>query len=65
MSNVDFYLFPCRGKSAKSQVDEIIDHVGSGKYGMIWIDIEYNPSSTCTWATHSHESNCEFIKEMV
>jgi hypothetical protein len=111
----DIYMFPCRGKSAQSQVDELISHVGQpemarnmqeqdgdsqeaargmragegtrpgreihfeggaevnlseyrdnlGAYGMIWIDVETNPSSTCTWAKFSAASNCDYLGQLV
>ena len=34
-------------------------------YGMIWLDIEYNPSPNCSWADFNFESNCEYIKELI
>jgi hypothetical protein len=32
---------------------------------MVWLDIEYNPSKGCSWASESAESNCEYIQELV
>ena len=32
---------------------------------MIWLDIETNPSSACTWSGHSGASNCQYIGELV
>ena len=63
--NVDVYLFPCRGKSAADQVNQMIAGLGSANYGMIWMDIETNPSSSCNWASFSHASNCEYLGELV
>ena len=35
----DVYMFPCRGKSAKAQVDDMINNIPSSSYDKIWIDI--------------------------
>ena len=35
----DIYMFPCRGKSATAQVDELIKGVPKSLYGMIWVDV--------------------------
>lgn len=42
-------------------VDENID--GDG-YGMIWIDIEDNPSGGCSWNSFSFESNCDYTVQL-
>jgi len=34
------------------------------EYGMIWLDIEYNPSSGCSWASYSAADNCEYVQEL-
>ena len=57
---VDVYMFPCRGKSASDQVSDLINNLGSSNYGMIWLDIETNPSSGCSWSSYSAASNCQF-----
>jgi hypothetical protein len=111
----DIYMFPCRGKSAQSQVTELISSVGQpemarnmqyqevdsqeaargmragegnrpgkeihfeggaginlseyrnnlGAYGMVWIDVETNPSSTCTWSQFSASSNCGYLGQLI
>jgi hypothetical protein len=33
--------------------------------GTIWIDVETNPSSGCTWNIGNPESNCQYLKELV
>ena len=33
--------------------------------GTIWLDIETNPSSGCTWSQGTPESNCQYIKELI
>ena len=62
---VDVYMFPCRGKSAASQVDSLISGLGSANYGMIWVDVETNPSSGCSWSSHSKSSNCDYIVQII
>jgi hypothetical protein len=34
-------------------------------YGMIWIDVEDNPSSGCSWDAYSDQSNCDFVNELI
>lgn len=70
-------MFPCRGKNATLQVTELIDFLDSmmktpdmaSRYayqtGTIWLDIETNPSSGCTWSQGTGESNCQFIQELI
>jgi hypothetical protein len=55
---VDVYMFPCRGKSAADQVHDLINNMGSADYGMVWLDVETNPSSGCSWGSYSGTSNC-------
>merc|ERR1712228_1118263 len=33
-------------------------------YGMIWFDIEANPSNGCGWGT-SYSSNCEYLQQLI
>jgi hypothetical protein len=44
MAHVDVYMFPCPrcGKSASTQVDELVHYLRSNgvRYGMVWLDIE-------------------------
>jgi len=35
----DVYMFPCRGKSASAQVDEMMAAIPANLYGMVWLDI--------------------------
>lgn len=127
----DVYMFPCRGKSAATQVDDMIADLEKGlngeslnitmpsndmiiargmragytpqqkkdkvwldsnnklvinmtelnnnnnkeipewrkgqkgaTYGMIWFDIEVNPSSGCGWGT-SYSSNCDYLQQLI
>lgn len=65
MANVDVYLFPCRSKSAKDQVNSLYNELKGYEYGMIWIDIETNPSPNCGWSGHTFSSNCQYIVELI
>jgi GH25 family lysozyme M1 (1,4-beta-N-acetylmuramidase) len=60
----DVYFFPCRGKSATAQVDQMVAAISSSLYGTIWLDIETNPSSGCGWSS-DHNSNCVFLSELI
>lgn len=33
--------------------------------GTIWLDIETNPSSGCSWSQGTFDTNCQFIKILV
>ena len=33
-------------------------------YGMVWLDVEINPSSGCGWGTN-YASNCNLVNEFV
>lgn len=59
------YMFPCRGKSATAQVDEMIKAIPADLYGTVWIDVETNPSSGCSWSGHDANSNCQFLTEIL
>lgn len=62
---VDVYMFPCRGKDAADQVNELISNLGTTNYGTIWLDIETNPSGGCGWDQASGDDNCQYISELV
>jgi hypothetical protein len=61
----DIYMFPCRGKSAQSQVDQMFAGIDQSLYGMIWIDVETNPSTGCSWSGHDANSNCQFLTDII
>ena len=61
----DIYMFPCRGKSATAQVDEMMANISGNLYGMVWIDVETNPSSGCSWSGHDAASNCQFVTDII
>lgn len=54
-------MFPCRGKNASQQVDELITGLPANLYDTIWVDVETNPSPNCSWANQTSASNCDFL----
>ena len=60
----DIYMFPCRGKSASAQVDQMIAAIPGNLYGMVWIDVETNPSSGCGWGS-DYTGNCNYVNELI
>ncbi|CAM6002177.1 unnamed protein product [Sphagnum balticum] len=58
----DIYMFPCRGKSATTQVNEMMGGIPNNLFGMVWIDVETNPSTGCSWSGHDAASNCAFLQ---
>jgi len=119
----DVYLFPCRGQSASTQVDTMMNDLAAANtgripptktpegtviahglqagypkvwnvtqkppadmnytftdkndhswhtqpndkvaYGMVWLDIETNPSTGCSWTGYSGSDNCNYIQSLV
>ena len=61
----DMYMFPCRGKSATAQVDEMIAGISGSLYTNVWIDVETNPSAGCSWSGHDANSNCQFLTDII
>ncbi|KAI7855852.1 glycoside hydrolase family 25 protein [Circinella umbellata] len=65
---VDLYMFPCTGrdtcKSAETQVQEIIDYVGSNsmKVGTLWLDVEIDPSANNWPSPESAQSTLQGFK---
>ena len=60
----DVYHFPCMGKiSAAQQIADNHRQV-AGQYGMMWIDVETNPSSGCGFSGNPEE-NCNFIRGLL
>ena len=60
---VDVYLFPCPGKDAGEQANDMLSALQSSKFGKVWIDVEYNPSRGCGWPS-SGEDGCTFLREL-
>lgn len=72
----DVYMFPCRGKNATLQANQLVDFLNSIKSqsqqsvfeyqtGTIWLDIETNPSGGCSWKIGTPATNCDFIQELI
>jgi len=32
---------------------------------MVWIDVEINPSSGCSWTSYSWASNCDYLNSLI
>ena len=62
-ANTSVYMFPCASTadSAKAQMQTMIDDLKDYDYGMIWLDIEENPSSGCSWSDNDIDTNCDII----
>eukprot|EP00744_Colponema_vietnamica_P006916 GILI01009994.1.p1 GENE.GILI01009994.1~~GILI01009994.1.p1 ORF type:complete len:219 (+),score=60.52 GILI01009994.1:46-702(+) len=61
----DIYHFPCYGGVDPSQqISDDFNAVGQGNFGMMWIDIETNPSGGCGWSG-SASDNCDFLSTML
>jgi len=60
----DIYMFPCKGKSASAQVDQMMAAIPSNLYGMVWLDVETNPSTGCGWGT-DYNGNCNYVVELI
>jgi GH25 family lysozyme M1 (1,4-beta-N-acetylmuramidase) len=63
--STEVYMFPCRGKNATSQVNELIAGISSNLYSNIWIEVENNPSPGCSWTGYDRTSNCNFVTEAI
>jgi GH25 family lysozyme M1 (1,4-beta-N-acetylmuramidase) len=61
----DIYMFPCRSKSATAQVNEMMAGISNNLFGMVWLDIETNPSTGCSWSGHDSASNCAYVQELI
>lgn len=75
--STDVYMFPCRGKNATIQVNELIVYLNKiadfrntssmfdYQAGTIWLDIETNPSTGCSWGQGTPDSNCQFTRDLI
>ena len=43
---------------------EVIENSTERNYGVVWIDVETNPSPNCGWST-DFIKNCNFLTELV
>lgn len=34
-------------------------------FGQVWIDVEDNPSSGCSWNSYSSSSNCNYLQDLI
>lgn len=59
----DLFLRPCKGKSAKFQIDAIMLAIAEQYYDRFWLYLGHNPNAGCEWS--SPHTNCDYIKTMV
>ena len=60
----DVYHFPCYGKvSASKQMTDSYNGV-KGMFGMMWLDMESNPSPGCGFSAN-YANNCQFLKDLI
>lgn len=39
--------------------------ISTNLWGMVWIDVETNPSPGCSWSGHDANSNCQFVADIL
>lgn len=60
----DLFIRPCRGKSAKYQIVDVILIIAEQYYNKFWLYLDDNPNPGCKWST-DYKSNCEYVKLML
>ena len=40
-------------------------YVSGEDYKYAWLDIEYNPKSSCDWAGYSGTANCQYVGQLI
>jgi hypothetical protein len=60
----ELFVRPCRGKSAKFQIDSVVLVIANQYYDRFWLFLEENPNVGCGWP-NDYKANCEYIKEML
>ncbi|EAS05234.1 glycosyl hydrolase family 25 protein (macronuclear) [Tetrahymena thermophila SB210] len=74
--DTDVYMFPCINDSkitAEQQVDDMINNLSlissedeGDAYDTIWVDVETNPSTTCSWNNISSvQDRCNYLQRIV
>ena len=64
-TDIDLYMFPCRGDFPKEQARDVMKALEGIEYGTLWFDVESNPSDGCGWSSHSTLTNCDFVVESI
>lgn len=49
----DLKMSPCRGKSASSQADKMLETIPSNLYDTVWIEVQSNLNPGCEWERFS------------
>ena len=60
----ELFIRPCRGKSAKFQIDAVVLVIASQYYDRFWLYLDENPNPGCTWHDN-YQANCDYVKEML
>lgn len=60
----ELFIRPCRGKSAKLQIDAVVLVIANQYYDRLWLYLEDNPNAGCAWS-FDYKANCEYVKEML
>jgi hypothetical protein len=60
----ELFVRPCRGKSAKFQIEAVVLVIANQYYDRFWLFLEENPNAGCGWS-NDHKSNCDYVKEML
>ena len=59
--NSDMSFEDWRHKYVHENTQSSSQSLSASNYGMVWLDIEENPSPGCSWSASSFESNCQYI----
>jgi hypothetical protein len=72
IKTTDVYMFPCRGKDARAQVKELMAGLANAVFTTVWLDVEENPSTGCSWKPSDGEDpgtvakgNCQFLETLI
>ena len=57
----DLFIRPCRGKTAKGQIDIVILAIAEQYYDKLWLYLEHNPNKGCEWS-NNYKDNCHYVK---
>lgn len=60
----ELFIRPCRGKSAKFQIDAVILVIAQQYYDRFWLYLQENPNVGCSWPS-DHKANCQYVKDML
>jgi hypothetical protein len=47
------------------RAENVNENSNGVNFGMVWIDVEINPSSGCSWTSYSWSSNCDYLNSLI